>query len=534
MSAPDAVVVGPRASGSSMSFLPRHVLMALNAGGLSLCLAAGVLFSATPLGAEIKPIRIVVGASAAVVLVAAAFLARRERLRPWDLAVSILLASFLLRLYYVLCTPYDISTHDLGTFLGYEDPAYSSGHLAYIKYLYVRHALPDFDPRPLNAFYNPPLFHIVGAAWLTLMDQFTSNARLKLESLQFLTLGFATVAINAGCVMLAELGARDRPFVFGCLAIAFLPIFIMLGAALNNDMMALMLYLLAALYTIRWQRVPSYSNLLAISVLFGFGMLTKPSTALIAPAIAWIFLWTAWHDRGSMGRYLSQFALFLTVAAPLSLAWAVRNHLLYGIPPAYVPAQDASQYVGDHSVFARLLPFQPIGLQDVFVRLVPASEFNIWGQLFKTALFGEHTYVWAGRGFNVICYLLLMLSIATAVSTKGMMLAACLTGRFRIAFPERIFVLTADGALLAAFLKFCFDYPYVCTMDFRYVVPTAIFSIIGMTVSASGPLEGSGRDRARYVVAGTHALLVITALLAAFLYVKFAGFQWSQSMRNGF
>lgn len=533
MSAPDAVVAGPRGHWSCASFLSSHVLLATNLVGLSLCLAAGILFSGTFLGSGIRPIRVAIGVSAMSVLVVASFLALRRRLRPWSVVATILLASFLLRLYYVLCTPYDISTHDLGAFLGYEDPAYASGHLAYVKYLYVRHALPDFDPRPLNAFYNPPLFHIVGAVWLTVMDQFSSNARLKLESLQFLTLGFATVAINAGCVTLVELGVKDRPLIFACLALAFLPIFIMLGAALNNDVMALMLYLLAALYTIRWQRVPSYSNLLVIAVFFGLGMLTKQSTALIAPAIAAIFLWTAWHDRRAMGRYLSQFVLFLAVVVPLSLAWAVRNHLLYGISPTYVPAQDVSQYVGDHTVFARLLPFHHVGLQDVFVKLAPASDFNIWSQLFKTALFGEHTYVWAGHVFNVICYLLFMLSMAAAVSTKGMMLAACLTGRFRIALPDRIFVLTADGILLAAFLKFCFDYPYVCTMDFRYVVPTAIFSIIGMAVFASGPLESGGRKLGRYVVTGTHALLVITALLVAFLYVKFAGFQWSQSMRSG-
>ena len=70
----------------------------------------------------------------------------------------ILLGGFLLRAAYVLAAPYNISGHDMGHFVDFDSDELSWGHLGYIDYIFKNHRLPDFDPRTVWSFSNPPGF----------------------------------------------------------------------------------------------------------------------------------------------------------------------------------------------------------------------------------------------------------------------------------------------------------------------------------------------------------------------------------------
>ena len=36
--------------------------------------------------------------------------------------------------------------------------------------------------------------------------------------------------------------------------------------------------------------------------------------------------------------------------------------------------------------------------------------------------------------------------------------------------------------LVGFFVKFTFDYPFICSMNFRYIVPTFLFSVLGLGI----------------------------------------------------
>ena len=100
----------------------------------------------------------------------------------------ILLAGLLLRSYYVLAAPYNITIHDVGRFLGFDTDETAGGHFGYMDYLFKNHALPDFDPRERWSFYNPPGFYILGALVMSISHFFHVPEAMCYETIQVIKL----------------------------------------------------------------------------------------------------------------------------------------------------------------------------------------------------------------------------------------------------------------------------------------------------------------------------------------------------------
>lgn len=64
---------------------------------------------------------------------------------------------------------------------------------------------------------------------------------------------------------------------------------------------------------------------MSISLCVGLGMMTKLSVWMVAPAIAFVFLYVFFKNLKDFKKYLVQFLCFGVVCAPLALWWQVRN-----------------------------------------------------------------------------------------------------------------------------------------------------------------------------------------------------------------
>lgn len=72
-----------------------------------------------------------------------------------------ILMGILIRLLYVLYTPYTVGQHDTG-FIGDE-----GGHIPYIEYcLRGEPVFHQFDSRLRTQFYHPPLHHLASALFV--------------------------------------------------------------------------------------------------------------------------------------------------------------------------------------------------------------------------------------------------------------------------------------------------------------------------------------------------------------------------------
>ena len=111
------------------------------------------------------------------------------------------------------------------------------------------------------------------------------------------------------------------------------------------------------------------------------------------------------------------------------------------------------------------------------------DEFNPLTALMKNSVFGEFInqdtfttipYV------NIISHIFFWLNAAIA----GFALIAMAVSCIRKLTVEKLFLVSFYVTMMAVFYRNCADYPFVCTMNFRYITPTVIIGavFIGLTM----------------------------------------------------
>ena len=458
--------------------------------------------------------------------------------------VAIVVLSSLMHLWLSLTLPSNLTLHDVGDVAYIASNHLCHGHYGYIQYLLEHRALPDFDPRVMWCYYNPPLFHVTVAvliaAWMAL------TGATFVQSLWIATLVSAVCVcgiVVAARRLLERLGALAEPRLgtrvdralglAGTVAlalVAFHPTMSWLSFTGNNDAMATMLMLVAMERAIAWrqlvERDRAESGLLVIvecALALGFGMATKVSASLVAPGIAVVFLTWLWHERssGAWRCLVVPFLCFLAVSVSIGVAYPLHNLVRWGIPMSYVQ-YDATAA----AVSADATPWDRLGLPDAgeFVSLHldnedTSREANVWAQTLKSSLFDEYYVPETDRTGSAVRLLLVLggiLAVAClALGAYETLAGHLLPGWLRAALAASV------AAILVFYVRFCLLYPAVCTENFRYVV--AAF-VLQATLAAAGALEltrprGSASLVRRALAVAPVAMVAVFSLDAAWLYL---------------
>ena len=168
-----------------------------------------------------------------------------------------------IRILYICYTNFNVRQHDL---LGLQD---KEGHVAYIIYWYNHFKLPDFDPRTLWQFYQPPLHHIIAALWVKLNVFVGFNFATAVENIQVLTLIYSCITTFICYKILKELGIKGKGLVISFTLICLHPTMILFSGSINNDILCLMLEVAAILATIKWYKKSSMKNIIIIALCLG-------------------------------------------------------------------------------------------------------------------------------------------------------------------------------------------------------------------------------------------------------------------------
>ena len=394
-----------------------------------------------------------------------AVLAFLRKLTAERLTLLLIAAGFILRFGYMLYTPFYIRGHDVSSYLGY-------GHLDYVYRIYGGGGLPMTDA---GQFYHPPFTHLAEAGVARLYALITGATDLDtiFESARLIPC-FASCALLLLCMRLLDAFDFSKQAKAAALAvIAFHPTFILMSSSINNDMLMVFFFMAAFLYTVRWYKAPTYKNILLIALFIGCAMSTKFSGALIAVFTALVFLIALVRQfrAGKSWSLFAQFSAFAIVCFPLGLWYQYRNLALFGQRLGYVAQipRTSALYVGDIPFAQRFLRFS---LSDMLgaVYCNPFADDRLWEYTVKCALFGE--YVFSPK-HDVMARILIVSSLVLIVLS----LAATVWFLFFDKKRNRLAVasLFAVWALsMLSFIYFNIKYPFGCTMDFRYIVPTAV------------------------------------------------------------
>ena len=430
-----------------------------------------------------------------------------------DTVFLILLAGICIRVIYVVLMQVHLYQNDPGTLA----PNYG-GHLGYIYHFYSKSTLPTTDPRWYDQFYHPPLHHMLAAAWLKINNLIRKSPGGIDELLQSLTLFYGCLTLG----FLNKIGIKLKISCKGrCIALgfaSFLPFGIMMSGAINNDGLMLLFDVMAIYFTLKWFEEPTLKNILLIAITIGCAMMSKLSGGLIAPAIAIVMLMKVLKDREHFKQYMKQFLCFALVAFPLGLWYPIKNLIQYGVPITYIPRlrSNTAQYIGDYGVIQRLFDasgqFYP--LYAGFDNIKAGIAYNIPISIVKFLMFGEGTYYLQN---NVVEHLgtwaFYFTMILLVLALVGMVI--WLFGR-QTELHARLLVLFSVLVILISHLKFCFDYPFVCTMHVRYIMLPVYFFFLGFGGFFSEREERRGSALVGKVFMGLTLIYMVLATLLIF------------------
>lgn len=416
-------------------------------------------------------------------LALAAWLRTGGRWTERSLTSLVLAGGFLMGLCFILRLPHGFSWHDLASYSAdFSGEAKPDGHLGYIAWIVENGTLPSMDPRVkgYSVFYHPPLYHLIQAGFMRLNLRLQVPQTVALENLQVVTLLCACACTLVTVDLMRFLGIGERGVHAGALAMAFQPSLWILGATLNNDILSILCILVCILFTVRWERTRRMRDILGAALSLGAGMATKLSAALLIPCVAMVFIVAFVRDLKRWRHYMGQFAAFLAVSVPPAVAWPLYHLLAFDMPLSYVRLPAETIYVGHLSLWKRFGIPDWFARRELFYTGVRKTDHNVWMQTLKTGVFDELTLFDNGTAMWYVSYLLLALFAGLLV------IGAVLFVRMLARRPARLSGLGAaflglyGATLVGYYVKFCLDYPYICTFSFRYLEPVLLLLALGI------------------------------------------------------
>ena len=419
---------------------------------------------------------------------AIAFIMQKARKKN-GIFIFTLLTAFLLRLFYILYTPTWERQHDV---VGFGN-AKGIGQAALIEWLYQNRRLPDFDPRSRWGFFQPLLHHFLAALWLGFNQLLHFSYTQSCENIQFLTLCYSICFTIYAIRIFKEMGLSGGGLTLATAITALHPSFILMSGSVNNDMLTHTLSAMAIFYGLRWYRNEGIGNIIKCALSIGLAMMAKLSGVLVAPAIAFLFLFKLVKGgREKLTHYIKEYAIFAFISLPLGLFFPLRNYFLFKVPLMYMP--HVGEPVGQYSLFERIFD---IRTDTPFTHLIANGnkydEFNVPLALMKTSLLGEYDYSIKNGYMLPFCWILLisgtLLALLALLATVRYTFMGCRPDNAALR-PAKGTVFIPDTALrafwgiiyLAAmffYLRLAFSVPNFSSSDFRYIayliVPEAMF-----------------------------------------------------------
>ena len=397
--------------------------------------------------------------------------------------VFALVLGFMLKAYYVSYTEVWERQHDV---IGFDA---DEGQAAYIEYILENRALPDFDPRQVWGFFQPPLHHIVSAACIYLSELFGASWARARENIQILTLMYMTLVMLLTYLICKKAAIGDKGTLIATLIVSFHPIFILLSGSINNDALSLMLSLLSVYLAACWYEKPTIIRIISLALAIGLSMMAKFTGGLIAPAIGILILMKlkerfkdAGRERGAfipvIKRYGLQILCFALIVFPLGLWWPARNKIRWDMPVNYIPP--VGEQLEKTDIFSRVFD---IRTKSPFAYMISSGygydEYNTFLALVKTSLFGEYDYGQYSHKIIWLSWALLITSVFLIIIAFIATFYVCFSKGFGMKVEWRVLLGICYLTYLVSYLSFSLGYSNFSAQDFRYgaicIVMEAVF-----------------------------------------------------------
>ena len=430
---------------------------------------------------------------------------KKTKINYKDIILIIMILGILIRAMYIIYTPINERQHDVYNIN-------DQGHLGYIYTIYQTGKLPDTNS---IQFYHPPLFHLIAAGWLKINDMFNVNLDRSIEGIQIITAIFSTLIMLVSYRIIEKIKIKNIYEVFIMAVMAFHPTFIILAGSINNDVLMILLSFYIILYLMEWNDNPSIKNTIVLAVITGCSVMTKISGAIMAVPIMYTFIKkiieTYKIEKNRLLDLFGKFIMFGIISLPLGLWHPIRKLILFNQPLGGVLLPGDGLYVGQYSMVQRFLS---ISFKELFGQLycVIPDDHNIFAYIVKCSILGEFTYsniiaIYVTL-FKIINFIIILITIVCIF-----ILLKKIRKINNNSFITKILLITFFTNIVS-YYNFNIKYPYVCTMDFRYIVPTIFTGIVTVCMVLDEYIKN---DIIKEIIEYTITLFCILSLVLFFI-----------------
>ncbi len=424
------------------------------------------------------------------------------------------ISGMFLKLAYVLYTPVWCRQHD------FIDFGATEGHAAYMEYILSHKALPDFDPREVWAFFQPPLHHIISACWMWINIRLGVAENHMRKNVQILPLFYMCALMIFVYLITRELNMRKEAVLVTMLLTSFHPVCILMSGSLNNDALSVLLTVMAVYFAILWYMYPTTGKIIMLAAAIGSAMMAKLSSALVAPGIGAMMIYKMVKDTNGLKEkpkvisYILELIPFALIVFPLGLWWPVRNKLMFDMPVGYIPA--VGEDVGGISMLYRLFD---VRTASPFLYMksngYQYNEYNLILATIKSSLFGEGAFENISPVLTIAAWILLALCVIIIVLSFAALIRTCFS---KEAGPDNgIKILLGVSVLtfVAGYIWFALKGANLSAMDYRYAAASVSMLAVFLGLWYDR-LSLTGKNKTRIVVMGTS---VAFAAAAAVVYI---------------
>lgn len=378
--------------------------------------------------------------------------------------IGIFIIALVVRLAYIIKTPYTENQHDLD--------------LSYIYTIYQEGHLPNDN---LGQHYHPPLHQIISATFLKIESIFINNIEVLNESLQIVTVIYSMLLLYVIYNILKHLKIKKKYIIYIMSIVALHPTFIILSGSINNDNLCVLLIMWTILELIKWYKKSNIKSTIFLAIMTGLAVMAKTNGAIVAIPIIYVFLFKLYRElkktenkKVIIKKYIGLFLLFGLISLPIGLWYNIRNYILFNQPLLYVldPLND-KLYVGNYTLIQRFLPFS----KEIFEMYCNAYDnYNIPMYLIKCSLYGEFT--WGTTIIDSICYYfsIILNIIFTIIGFICIIKNVVVKNKRNKVWKNALFLLFISNII--SFIMMNIKLQYGCSMDFRYIVPTLFVQAI--------------------------------------------------------
>ncbi len=444
-----------------------------------------------------------------VICIAVSIIAFYDRLPKTPVLYTMLAGAFL-RFTYVLYTPVWCRQHDVIDFGAGE------GHAAYMEYILTNRSLPDFDPRNVWAFFQPPLHHIISAVWMWFNIKAGIPEGRMHKNVQILPLMYMCILMIMVLLICRQLNMRRGGTIVTMLIVSFHPIYILMSGSINNDALSVLLSVVAVYMAILWYMYPTTGKIILLALSIGLAMSAKLSSALVAPAIGAMMICKFWKDSAHCSdkaktiSYLLEFAAFAVVVIPTGLWWTVRNKVLYDMPAGYIP--EVGEMVGKRGLVPTILD---VRTASPFLYMKSCGyaydEYNLILATIKSSLFGEGDFGGKSAMLTVTGWILLAFAVILLLLLIIAIVRVCM-GHTGVDTAVKVLLCGTVVCYVAGYLMFALKGANLSAMDYRY----SAASVAVMAIFAGMWYDMLRKNEKR---AAAYAVMAVSGAFAAASFV---------------